>query len=69
MGKTSMTTTCLENFGNKKATGETFVEDESGRWLKTGDDGDIRESPESGSEYVGIVDQIKELIKVNVSKI
>jgi acyl-CoA synthetase (AMP-forming)/AMP-acid ligase II len=41
---------------SEKPTGETFVEDESGRLLKTGDEGDIRESPESGSEHVWIVD-------------
>ncbi len=52
---------------NKKATDETFFEDSNGRWLKTGDEGEIRVSPNSGNEHVWIVDRIKELIKVNVS--
>lgn len=52
---------------NEKSTAETFVEDDSGRWLKTGDEGEIRVCPESGNEHLWIVDRIKELIKVNVS--
>jgi acyl-CoA synthetase (AMP-forming)/AMP-acid ligase II len=51
---------------NEKATGETFVEDENGRWLKPGDEGEIRVYLASGNEHVWIVDNIKELIKVNV---
>jgi long-subunit acyl-CoA synthetase (AMP-forming) len=54
---------------NEKATNETFVEDESGRWLKTGDEGEIRIRPRSGNEHVWIVDRIKELINVNVNKL
>jgi acyl-CoA synthetase (AMP-forming)/AMP-acid ligase II len=52
---------------NVKSTAETFVEDKSGRWLKTGDEGEIRVCSESGNEHLWIVDRIKELIKVNVS--
>jgi acyl-CoA synthetase (AMP-forming)/AMP-acid ligase II len=51
---------------NEKATKETFSEDRNGRWLKTGDEGEIRVCPASGNEHVWIVDRIKELIKVNV---
>jgi long-subunit acyl-CoA synthetase (AMP-forming) len=54
---------------NERATSDTFIEDESGRWLKTGDKGEIRICPESGNEHVWIVDRIKELIKVNVGGI
>jgi acyl-CoA synthetase (AMP-forming)/AMP-acid ligase II len=53
---------------NEKATKETFVEDQHGRWLKTGDEGEMRVCPASGNEHVWIVDRIKELIKVNVRK-
>lgn len=53
--------------GNTKATDETFLEDTSGRWLKTGDEGEVRLHPESGNEHLWIVDRIKEMIKVNVS--
>lgn len=52
---------------NKRATNETFTEDEKGRWLKTGDEGEVRRCPETGNEHLWIVDRIKELIKVNVS--
>ena len=51
---------------NEKATNETFIEDASGRWLKTGDEGQVGICPESGNEHIWIVDRIKELIKVNV---
>lgn len=50
---------------NAKATAETFVWDEDGRWLRTGDVVIIRLSP-LGTEHVVIVDRIKELIKVKV---
>jgi acyl-CoA synthetase (AMP-forming)/AMP-acid ligase II len=52
---------------NPKETDETFIEDVSGRWLKTGDEGEVRICPSSGNEHIWIVDRIKELIKVNVS--
>ena len=51
---------------NETATKETFVENQDCRWLKTGDEGEIRVCPASGNEHVWIVDRIKELIKVNV---
>lgn len=51
---------------NERATSETFLEDTSGRWLKSGDEGEVRRNPESGNEHLWIVDRIKELIKVNV---
>lgn len=52
---------------NDKANEETFVELEDGRYMRTGDEAEIRKSPETGSEHVWIVDRIKELIKVKVS--
>ena len=52
--------------GNAKATDEAFFEDSNGRWLKTGDEGEVRLCPETGNEHIWIVDRIKELIKVNV---
>ncbi|KAL2209210.1 AMP-binding enzyme [Sarocladium strictum] len=48
---------------NEKANAETFVWDEDGRWLKTGDEVLVRKAP-SGTEHFFIVDRIKELIKV-----
>lgn len=51
---------------NAKATAETFVWDEDGRWLRTGDVVVVRLSP-LGAEHIVIVDRIKELIKVKVS--
>jgi long-subunit acyl-CoA synthetase (AMP-forming) len=56
---------CLGYMNNAKATAETFVWDEDGRWLRTGDVVIIRLSP-LGTEHVVIVDRIKELIKVKV---
>ncbi|KAI1611662.1 4-coumarate-CoA ligase, variant [Exophiala viscosa] len=49
---------------NEKATNETFIDLPDGRFLRTGDKGEIRISPESGVEHLWIVDRIKELIKV-----
>ncbi|KAK1253968.1 hypothetical protein MKX08_007963 [Trichoderma sp. CBMAI-0020] len=49
--------------GNGRADEETFVWDDDGRWIKTGDEVMIRKGP-SGNEHVVIVDRIKELIKV-----
>lgn len=51
---------------NEKANAETFVWDEEGRWLKTGDEVLVRKSPKTGTEHFFIVDRIKELIKVKV---
>lgn len=52
---------------NEQSNKKTFIEDVSGRWLKTGDEGEVRICPDSGNEHIWIVDRIKELIKVNVS--
>lgn len=57
---------CLGYMNNAKATAETFVWDEDGRWLRTGDVVVVRLSP-LGTEHIVIVDRIKELIKVKVS--
>lgn len=48
---------------NEKANAETFVWDEEGRWLKTGDEVLVRKA-KTGTEHFFIVDRIKELIKV-----
>jgi long-subunit acyl-CoA synthetase (AMP-forming) len=51
---------------NEKANTETFVWNEHGRWLRTGDEVLVRKAP-SGDEHFYIVDRMKELIKVKVS--
>lgn len=53
---------------NEKANTETFVWDEDGRWLRTGDEVVARLSPQ-GYEHYFVVDRIKELIKVKVPQI
>jgi acyl-CoA synthetase (AMP-forming)/AMP-acid ligase II len=57
----------LGYLNNDKANKETFIEDMdgNGRWMRTGDEAEIRKSP-SGTEHIFIVDRIKELIKVKV---
>jgi long-subunit acyl-CoA synthetase (AMP-forming) len=55
----------LGYLNNEKATAETFVWHEDGRWLRTGDEVLVRNSPQ-GHEHFWIVDRIKELIKVKV---
>lgn len=53
----------LGYLNNQKATAETFVHNESGRWVRTGDEAIVTLAP-SGVEHIVIVDRIKELIKV-----
>ncbi|TEY59333.1 hypothetical protein BOTCAL_0195g00020 [Botryotinia calthae] len=55
----------LGYLNNEKANNETFLPDTdgNGRWMRTGDEAEIRVSP-AGNEHVFIVDRIKELIKV-----
>lgn len=55
----------LGYLNNEKATAETFVHDEQGRWMKTGDEVIVTKAP-SGNDHIVIVDRIKELIKVKV---
>lgn len=55
----------LGYLNNPKATAETFVHHADGRWLRTGDEVVVRNSPK-GFEHLVIVDRIKELIKVKV---
>ena len=55
----------LGYLNNEKATSETFVNHDDGRWIRTGDEGIMTLSP-SGHEHLVIVDRIKELIKVKV---
>lgn len=52
---------------NDKATQETFVDMPEGRFMRTGDEVEIRVAP-SGNEHIWVVDRIKELIKVKVSE-
>jgi acyl-CoA synthetase (AMP-forming)/AMP-acid ligase II len=58
----------LGYLNNEKANRATFEIDGNGdRWLRTGDEVIIKKGP-SGHEHLFIVDRIKELIKVKVSK-
>lgn len=57
----------LGYLNDAKATAETFVFDDDGRWIKTGDEVIVRKSP-NGHEHFVIVDRIKELIKVKVCR-
>lgn len=50
---------------NEKATKETFVDLDDGRYMRTGDEVVFKKSPQ-GNEHIWIVDRIKELIKVKV---
>ncbi|KAK0391756.1 hypothetical protein NLU13_1255 [Sarocladium strictum] len=58
----------LGYLNDQKATTETFVHDDDGRWVKTGDEVLITKSP-SGNEQLFIVDRIKELIKVKGNQV
>ncbi|GJN81302.1 hypothetical protein PLIIFM63780_004835 [Purpureocillium lilacinum] len=53
----------LGYLNNEKANAETFVWDDDGRWLKTGDEVLVRKS-KNGNEHFVVTDRIKELIKV-----
>ncbi|KJZ75725.1 hypothetical protein HIM_04882 [Hirsutella minnesotensis 3608] len=53
----------LGYMNNEKANAETFIWDNDGRWLRTGDEVLVRKS-EQGDEHFVITDRIKELIKV-----
>ncbi|KAK5311537.1 hypothetical protein LTR93_011690 [Exophiala xenobiotica] len=53
----------LGYLSNPKANKETFIDLPEGRFMRTGDEAEIRKSP-AGHEHVWIVDRIKELIKV-----
>lgn len=55
----------LGYLNNEKANAETFVWDDDGRWLKTGDEVLVRKS-KNGNEHFVVTDRIKELIKVKV---
>jgi long-subunit acyl-CoA synthetase (AMP-forming) len=56
----------LGYLNNEKATAETFVWHDDGRWIRTGDRAIFRKV-ESGNEHLFIIDRIKELIKVKAS--
>ncbi|KYK59858.1 AMP-binding enzyme [Drechmeria coniospora] len=53
----------LGYLNNERANAETFIWDEDGRWLRTGDEVLVRKSPQ-GHEHFVVTDRIKELIKV-----
>ncbi|KAK7403502.1 hypothetical protein QQX98_010732 [Neonectria punicea] len=53
----------LGYLNNEKANAETFIWDDGGRWIRTGDEAIVRRSP-NGYEHFVIIDRIKELIKV-----
>lgn len=55
----------LGYLNNEKSTSETFVWDEQGRWLRTGDEVIVTKN-ERGYEHFSVVDRLKELIKVKV---
>jgi len=48
---------------SERANAETFIWDDYGRWLRTGDEVVVRKSAQ-GNEHWVVVDRIKELIKV-----
>lgn len=57
---------------NEKSTAETFVTDppdSDDRWMRTGDEVEIRVSPTTGTEHIWIMDRIKELIKVKGNQV
>ncbi|KAM5356953.1 hypothetical protein ACJ41O_003599 [Fusarium nematophilum] len=54
----------LGYLNNERASAETFIWDNDGRWIRTGDEVLVRKSP-AGNEHFVVVDRIKELIKVN----
>lgn len=64
----SPSVTILGYRDNNQATKDTFgVADDT--WLRTGDEAMFLQNPEGhGNEHLFIVDRIKELIKVNVSR-
>ncbi|KAH7146892.1 hypothetical protein B0J13DRAFT_664595 [Dactylonectria estremocensis] len=56
-------TVVLGYLNNINSTASTFIHDEDGRWMKTGDEVLVRKSPK-GNEHFVVTDRIKELIKV-----
>lgn len=58
----------LGYLNNEKATSETFVHHQDGRYIRTGDEAIVTLAP-SGHEHIVIVDRIKELIKVKVCEL
>lgn len=55
----------LGYLNNRNATASTFIHDQDGRWMRTGDEVLVRKSAK-GNEHFVITDRIKELIKVKV---
>lgn len=55
----------LGYLNNAQATTESYIHDDDGRWMKTGDEVIVTKSP-LGNEHFSVVDRLKELIKVKV---
>ncbi|KAB5547282.1 hypothetical protein GE09DRAFT_206609 [Coniochaeta sp. 2T2.1] len=53
----------LGYLNNAQATTEAYIDDDDGRWMKTGDEVIVTLSPQ-GNEHFAVVDRLKELIKV-----
>ncbi|OIW31188.1 acetyl-CoA synthetase-like protein [Coniochaeta ligniaria NRRL 30616] len=53
----------LGYLNNAQATTESYIYDNDGRWMKTGDEVIVTKSP-LGNEHFAVVDRLKELIKV-----
>ncbi|KAK7425297.1 hypothetical protein QQZ08_008194 [Neonectria magnoliae] len=56
-------TVVLGYLNNASSSSATFIHDEDGRWMRTGDEVLVRKSPK-GNEHFVVTDRIKELIKV-----
>ena len=56
----------LGYLNNEQATTATFIWDDDGRWVRTGDEVIVVKSP-LGNEHFIVVDRLKELIKVKAS--
>ena len=59
---------CIGYLGNDSANKETFLEDTTGRWMKTGDIVEVRKS-KNGNEHLFVVDRVKDMIKVKVRRV
>lgn len=53
----------LGYLNNEQATTESFIWDNDGRWMRTGDEVVVTKSP-LGNEHFAVIDRLKELIKV-----
>jgi long-subunit acyl-CoA synthetase (AMP-forming) len=58
----------LGYLNNEQSSTEAFIWDQDGRWIRTGDEVMVVKSPKGNQHFV-VVDRLKELIKVKVSKL